>query len=470
MEQMKLTENTNKDFTNVTFKVVDSVTGSGYEEKVTELALHDKVAHRASRKNMQKHSAIIAEDGDKFIGFFTFQVNHKAGEFCFLQSALWDDYRDTALYSKMVEAVIEQNIYGYPSLITVGHKSDLETPEVFEALGFKTYIEKSGFCYMSLHNENSDNAIRNKSLVQVAQTNVWNSTKGEWLKGKREWNEKLEAVGEKYGIKNPKFATREGCWQGENGFSQVVTGSNMNFKTGKLSEAKTVNGNASVLDPFACEVCARIFMPTAGKRIYNPFGGGVQMGFVAGGCGYEYLASEIRKNQCDANNALCQDYDNVKWVNADSSTYDPDGMFDMVFTCPPYYKVEKYVDYDGNPPAGEINAMSTYEEFRETLFKGYKKAIDHLNDNCFFIAMVGDSRDANGAYYGMEAETELFLKSQGLHLYNKIVYLECAFTRLAQMKVTIDYRKFPKQEQKIIIAYKGDMSKIKELYPSIGRL
>jgi DNA modification methylase len=211
-------------------------------------------------------------------------------------------------------------------------------------------------------------------------------------------------------------------------------------------------------------------MPTNGKRVYNPFGGGVQFGFVSGGCGYEYVASEIRKNQCDANNALCQDYDHVKWINADSSTYDPEGMFDMVFTCPPYYKVEKYVDYDGNPPNGEINAMSTYEEFRDTLFKGFKKAIDHLNENCFFIAMVGDSRDADGAYYGIEAEVELFLKSQGLHLYNKIVYLECAFTRLAQMKNTIDSRKFPKQEQKIIIAYKGDMSKIKELYPSIGRL
>ena len=43
-------------FNNVTFKVVDSVIGSGYEDRVTELALHDKVAYRAARKNMQKHS------------------------------------------------------------------------------------------------------------------------------------------------------------------------------------------------------------------------------------------------------------------------------------------------------------------------------------------------------------------------------------------------------------------------------
>lgn len=441
----------------VTFKAIDSVLGSGYEQKVSELALHDKVAHRAARKNMQRHSAIIAEKDGEFVGFFTFQRNHNAKEFCFLQSALWDDYRDKDLYRQMVEAVIEQNTDGYPALITVGRKSDLETPELFEGLGFKTYIEKSGFCYMALKQGNDDE-IRRKHLVQIAQTNVWNSTKKEWLNGKAEWNERIEAAGEKHGVANPKYATREGCWQGENGFSAVV------------NEGKTLNGNASVLDPFACEVCARIFMPTNGKRVYNPFGGGVQYGFVSGACGYEYVASEIRQNQCDANNAICSDFESVKWVRSDSSTYEPEGMFDMVFTCPPYYRVEKYVDYDGNPPEGEINAMPTYEEFRETLFKGYKKAIEHLNDNCFFIAMVGDSRDGHGAYYGMEAETELFLKEQGLHLYNKIIYLECAFTRLAQMKMTIDSRKFPKQEQKIIVAYKGDMSKIKDLYPSIGRL
>ena len=444
-------------FDGVTFKCVERVIGSGYEKKVAELAVHDKVAHRAARKNMQIHSAIIAEKGGEFVGFFTFQRNHKASEFCFLQSALWDDYRDKELYRRLVQAVIDQNTDGYPALITVGRKSDLETPELFESLGFKTYIEKSGFCYMALE-KNNKSAIRNKTMVQIAQTNVWNSTKSEWLRIKKEWNELIESAGERHGVINPKFATREGCWQGEHGFSAVV------------NDGKTLNGNASVLDPMACEVCVRVFMPNGGKRVYNPFGGGVQFGFVSGACGYEYVASEIRQNQCDANNAICKDFDGVKWVQSDSSTYDPDGMFDMVFTCPPYYKVEKYVDYDGNPPEGEINSMSTYEEFREALFKGYKKAIEHLNNNCFFVAMVGDSRDSSGAYYGMEAETEMFIKEQGLHLYNKIIYLESAFTRLSQMKKTIDNRKFPKQEQKIIVAYKGDMSKIKDLYEPFGRL
>ena len=240
-------------------------------------------------------------------------------------------------------------------------------------------------------------------------------------------------------------------------------------KAGK-EEGRAHNGNASVLDPVSCEVIARFFMPVGGKRLYNPFGGGVQMGYVAGASGYEYVASEIRQNQCDANNKLCSEFESVKWVQSDSATYAPHGMFDLVFTCPPYYKVEKYVDYDGKPPEGEINSCPTYEEFRELLFAGYRKAIEHLHDNRFFVVMTGDSRDKNGAYYCSESETEIFFKENGLSVYNKIVYLESEFTRLAHAKKTLHQRKFPKREQKIIVAYKGKLANIKDHFAPIGRL
>ena len=143
----------------------------------------------------------------------------------------------------------------------------------------------------------------------------------------------------------------------------------------KSDTSKTLNGNASVLDPVACEVILRFFMPTKGKRVYNPFGGGVQFGFVSGAYGYEYVSSEIRQNQCDANNALCSDFKSAKWIKSDSAKYTPEGKFDLCFSCPPYYQVEEYLDYDGNPPDGELNSIPTYEEFRETLFEGYKNNI-----------------------------------------------------------------------------------------------
>jgi len=451
------------------FICVESVIGSGYEKDVAELAILDGVAYRAARKNMQIHSAIILKINGSFSGFFTFQVNHVAKEFCLLQSAMSLDKKDKVIYSEMVNKIIEQNTYGYPMVMTVSTKHDLENPKVFEKLGFKTYLMLSGFAYMVY---GTLDQVRMKRLAHATMTNAWTTTRSDWLKMKKEWNEKIELEGEKHGVKNPKFASRDGCWQGSNGMSNVILSEKV-IEDGEIKhkKGKSFNGNASVLDPVACEVVLRFFMPTEGKRVYNPFGGGVQFGFISADYGYQYVASEIRQNQCDANNTICKDLKgNAEWIKSDSSTYTPDGMFDLCFSCPPYYKVEKYIDYDGIIPDGELNNLTTYEQFRDTLFNGYRKAISVLNDNCFFVVMTGDSRDKNGAYYGCEAEHELFFKNEGLHIYNKIVYLECEFTRLAHAKVTLDYRKFPKREQKIIVAYKGDMSKIKSLYPSIGRL
>lgn len=439
----------------VEWQHVPSVIGSGYEEAVATLALEDGIAHRAARKNMQIHSAIILLIDGAFAGFMTFQKNDEVREFCLLQSVIKPELHTDDLYRAMVREVIAQaDASGYPCFMTTDPKSKFETPKLFESLGFETYLKMGEFHYMC-RGTAADSRL--KLLAHITMTNVWDSTRGMWLRLKKDWREKIEATGKALNIPNPMFASRDGCWQGTNGFANVVTG-------------HAHNGNASVLDSVACEVVLRFFMPREGRRIYNPFGGGVQFGYVAGSYGYEYLASEIRKNQCDANNALCSYFPGTTWVQSDSSTYEPEGMFDLVFTCPPYYKVEKYLDYDGKPPAGELNSLDSYERFRDTLFAGYTKAIEHLNDGCFFVVMTGDSRDNKGAYHCSEAETELFLRDSGLSIYNRIVYLEGEFTRLAQAKVTLNTRKFPKREQKIIVAYKGNTDDITSRFAKVGRL
>ena len=433
---------------------VPSVIGSGYEQRVAELAVEDGIAHRAARKNMQIHSAIIVLVNGEFAGFMTFQNNHELGEFCLLQSVIRPDQYTDDRYKAMVLEVLAQNTEHYPAIMTTNPKSKFETPALFTELGFQTYLKMGEFHYMV----NGDLAdVRMKLLAHMTMTNAWHSTKADWLRVKREWNERINAAGDREGIPHPLLATREGCWGGDKSMANVVAG-------------KSHNQNASVLDPTACEVILRFFMPAYGRRVYNPFGGGVQFGFIAGAYGYEYVASEIRENQCDANNRLCSEFGDVHWEWRDSTTWHPEGKFDLVFTCPPYYKVERYCDYDGNPPEGELNTMSTYGEFRDALFAGYGVAIEHLADNRFFVVMTGDSRDNKGAYNCSEAETELFLRDSGLSVYNKIVYLESEFTRLAQAKTTLNTRKFPKCEQKIIVAYKGDLDTIGVLFTKVGRL
>lgn len=453
----------------VLWEVVPCVLDSEYSKDIARLAIEDKIAERAARKNMQIHSAVVLLVNDEFSGFMTFQRNHEAREFCLLQSVIKPQVYTDALYKELVERVVAENHDNYPAIITTDPKSKFETPKLFESIGFQTYLKMSGFHYM-VRGDLSD--VRMKLLAHVTMTNVWTTTKGDWLRLKREWNERINAAGAALGITNPTYATRDGCWQGENGYSNVVNMRRSVNEHGEIIETTHAhNGNASVLDPLACEVIARFFMPKSGGLIYNPFGGGVQMGYVSGACGYRYLATEIRQNQVDANNAICAEFGPaVRWERADSATYLPADDLDMVFTCPPYYKVEKYLDYDGSPPDGEINSCPTYEEFRELLFAGYRQAISKLKDNRFFVVMTGDSRDGKGAYYCSEAETELFMRDQGLSVYNRIVYLECEFTRLAHAKRTLNTRKFPKREQKIIVAYKGDISAIQSEFAGIGRL
>lgn len=454
---------------NVEFKYLPSVIWSGYEAKVADLAIRDKVAYRAARKNMQIHSAIVIEIDWEFAGFMTFQVNHEAKEFCLLQSAMEIEKKDKEIYKQMVWKIIEHNTYGYPMFMTVSTKHDLENPKVFEACGFKTYLTTGAewFAYMIY---GTPEQCRFKRLAHATMTNIWHSFKGDWLKMKKERNEKIEEAGIKYWVVNPKFASREWCRQGKAGFSNVVTSKNVvEWEDIKNDWGTALNWNASVLDPTACEAILRFFMPTAGKRVYNPFGGWVQMWFVTGSYWYEYESSEIRQNQCDANNKICT-WMNATWTKSDTAKYVPEKKSDLTFSCPPYYKVETYLDYDWNSPEWELNSIDTYEEFRTMLFEWYKNAISVMNDNTFFVVMTWDSRDKNGAYYGCEAEHELFFKSQWLHIYNRITYLESEFTRRAQAKTTLKHRKFPKAEQKILVFYKGDMSKISELYPPTGRL
>lgn len=452
----------------IEFVHVAKVLDSEFATDIAKLAIEDGVAYRAARKNMQIHSAIVMKINGQFCGFFTFQINHHAKEFCLLQSAMKAGYENVTAYKQMVREIIKENTFNYPMILTCSTEHPLERPDVFEEVGFQTYLELSGYAYM-VHGTLEQ--VRMKRLAHATMTNAWTTTRADWLRMKREWNKKIDDAGVRHNIPNPRFASRDGCWQGENGCSNVVlTKHVIEDDTVKTVRGKSLNGNASVLDPVACDVIVRFFMPSEGRRIYNPFGGGVQFGFVSASYGYEYLASEIRQNQCDANNAICSDLFSAKWIKSDSSRFVPEGKFDLCFTCPPYYKVEEYLDYNGEIPDGELNSMPTYEVFRDTLFRGYEKAISVLDDNRFFVVMTGDSRDKYGAYYGCEAEHELFFKNQGLHIYNKIIYLECEFTRLAHAKRTLDYRKFPKREQKILVFFKGDMGTIKSLYPPVGRL
>jgi GNAT superfamily N-acetyltransferase len=460
-EVKKRTENVD-----ITFQILEKTKGSDFETQVKDLAIADHYARRAARDKFQKKNSIIMIIDGEFSGFGIFETDNRAKQFYIWQIAIIDKWKGHGLAKVIVEKMLNQNRSQLPCVVTVYDKNEVSLG-LFKTCGFEPYQKKGSVYYLTRGGIvdgieiKANDVARIKKLLGINPTNIWNSAKGEWRLEKQKWNELIENSGMIAGVQNPTYASREGCWQKDGGLAKFATG-------------ESLNDGASVLDPFVCELILKLFMPKNGKSIYNPFGGGVQMGFISGFYDYEYLATEIRQNQCDANNSICEAYQmkNIKWLKRDSSTYfDENKKFDMIFSCPPYYLVEDYRDYDGIKPDKELNGLGSYEEFRKMLFDGYEKAIKMLNENCFFAIMVGDSRDPKtGGYYGAEADTEVFLKQQGLHIYNRIVYLETQFTRAMQTKSTIKSRKLPKCEQKIIVAYKGNTNNIQSLYEDIGRL
>ena len=59
-------------------------------------------------------------------GFLHLKINHEAKEFCLLQSAMYPKYKSVETYSKMVNKIIDCNTFGYPMIMTVSKKHDLE--------------------------------------------------------------------------------------------------------------------------------------------------------------------------------------------------------------------------------------------------------------------------------------------------------------------------------------------------------
>ena len=45
----------------------------------------------------------------------------------------------------MVGEIVKQNTFGYPMVITVSQKHDLENPKVFAAIGFQEYLNLWSF-------------------------------------------------------------------------------------------------------------------------------------------------------------------------------------------------------------------------------------------------------------------------------------------------------------------------------------
>jgi hypothetical protein len=229
-----------------------------------------------------------------------------------------------------------------------------------------------------------------------------------------------------------------------------------------LAEKKNMNlSGTSIFDPVLCEILYNWYSPKDGI-VFDPFAGGSVRGVVAEMLGRHYIGIDLSERQVDANqvNADALGVCPVWWCDdsRNADRYIDDGTADFVFSCPPYHNLEQY----SNHPL-DLSNMN-YSDFSEA----YKEIIDiscrKLKENRFAVFVVGEVRDAKGAYRDFVGLTKSLFIGNGLHLYADSVFLEqYATAAMRAGKQFAAKRKPVKVHQNVLVFYKGDLKQIERI-------
>ena len=181
---------------------------------------------------------------------------------------------------------------------------------------------------------------------------------------------------------------------------------------------------ASIFDPALCELMYHWFCVDGGN-ILDPFAGGSVRGIVANYLGYNYTGIELRQEQVDSNRVQAADIVDIErqpqWYFGDSdSVLDSEWniRFDFIFSCPPYFDLEKYSD--------DENDLSTMDPLAfETKYQSIiTKSVALLKPGCLACFVVGDVRDKKGYYRGLPDMTRRCFENAGAMFYNDCVLLQ----------------------------------------------
>ena len=228
----------------------------------------------------------------------------------------------------------------------------------------------------------------------------------------------------------------------------------------------------STFDPLLCEIMYKWFS-NEGDSVLDPFAGGSVRGIVASSLNREYVGIDLSYEQVTANIKQYKDVisrynlpQSPAWICDDSESWLAGAVYstmvyDMVFTCPPYYNLEKYTNSED-----DLSNMPTYNDFIKKYAQILRYASMMLANERFFVIVVSEIRNPEtGAYYGFVPDTIRILRECGLNYYNEII-LENNIGSLPirAPKYFNQSRKIGRHHQNILVFYKGDPKQISERY------
>jgi hypothetical protein len=260
--------------------------------------------------------------------------------------------------------------------------------------------------------------------------------------------------------------TRQGYWGERKGYWKSLIKDYGESRENLLDEGGLVsqlNNGVSILDPVLAEV-TNMWFGIPGGKTFDCFAGDSVFGYVSSYMGNTFTGVELREEQAQLNN------DRVKGFNANYICDDGRNILnhiqedtqDLLFSCPPYFDLEVYSDLEN-----DASNQESYEDFINILDTAFTNAIKCLKDNRFAVITVGDIRDKEGYYYGFVDDIKKIFINNGMRIYNELILVEPLGTLPQRVGKYMVNRKIGKCHQNVLVFYKGDVSKIKELYPQI---
>ena len=285
------------------------------------------------------------------------------------------------------------------------------------------------------------------SLVErfiVPPFSIFDTRQGYWVERKRIWKSIILDKGES---RNNTLCTAE-------------------IDTSKYNISGITHwvANVSILDPVLSEIiCYWFALPNS--KIFDCFAGDTVFGYVAASTGHSFTGIELREEQVEYNNARTAGI-NAKYICDDAVNvlqhFEP-GSQDLLFSCPPYFNLEKCSELDE-----DASNQETYPEFLEILDKAFTDSIKCLKPDSFAVIVVGDVRNTKtGAYYCFPDDIKRIFKKNGMMLYNEIILLEPIGSSKFRASKFMDHRKVCKMHQNVLVFYNGEQKAIKPKFPKV---
>jgi SAM-dependent methyltransferase len=192
----------------------------------------------------------------------------------------------------------------------------------------------------------------------------------------------------------------------------------------RFSEMAQLNRGhgSSIFDPCLCELVYR-WWSSPGALTIDPFAGGSARGLVAAMTGRRYRGIDLRPEQIAANiaqrDAIVPGAD-VQWFVGDAMDaprYFADIAADLIFTSPPFWRLERYSD----DPC-DLSNMD-WPHFCDTYREIVRRCCALLRPGGYAVFVVGEVRGDDGCLQGLVPLTVRAFEDAGLRWHNNGVLL-----------------------------------------------